>query len=445
MWAVILSVIIGLGLMIAPGHFDFNNKIESDNLHITGPLVVTFSVIALWEFNRSLRFFNTAAGLWLVISPFVLPYDSQVATWCSIISGVLLFSLSFVEGKIRHQYGGGWASLFEASNEFFKDKVVVITGATGGVGRVTAWEFARQGAKVVLIARDAAQLEGTKKEVEVFGGTAIVVPLDVADFKKMEEVTAHIEDEWGPIEVWINNAMNSVFAPFHQVTPEEFKRVTDVTYLGTVYGTMAALKRMKKRNRGSIVFVGSALAYRGIPLQSAYCGAKHGIQGFYDSLRTELKHDKSAIKTCMVQLPAMNTTQFGWVLSKLPNESQPMGKVYQPEVAARAIEFAARHNRREVLVGFPTYKAIVGNKIAPWYADWVLARTGYKGQQTNDPAPLDRKHNLWEPVGEDRGPYGKFKDVASNKSITLWISMNRWLVRTVVALMLIVVLFWIFV
>jgi hypothetical protein len=203
---------------------------------------------------------------------------------------------------------------------------------------------------------------------------------------------------------------------------------------------MAALKRMKPRNRGSIVFVGSALAYRGIPLQSAYCGAKHGIQGFYDSLRSELLHDKSNIKTCMVQLPAMNTTQFGWVLSKLPNKPMPMGKVYQPEVAARAIVFAAMHNRREVLVGFPTYKAIVGNKIAPWYADWVLARQGVKGQQTDKPADPYRKDNLWQPVGEDRGAYGDFKNVATDKSVTLWISMHRGIVRLAVIVGTIVIL-----
>ena len=444
MWAIIISIIIGLGLMIAPEYFNFYNDIEADNLYIVGPLVVTFSILALWEFNRSLRFFNTIAGAWLIVSPFLLPYESQEGMWCSIAPGALLFILSFVKGSIRHQYGGGWSSLFKADKDIFKDKVVVITGATGGVGRVAAWEFARQGAKVVLIARDLEQLEATKKEVEVYGGRAMAVPLDIADFKKVEEDTARIEQEWGPIDVWVNNAMNSVFAPFAEITPEEFKRVTDVTYLGTIYCTMAIMKRMRQRNRGSIVFVGSALAYRGIPLQSAYCGAKHGIQGFYDSLRTELQHDKIRIKTCMVQLPALNTTQFGWVLSKLPNKAQPMGKVYQPEVASRAIVFAAQHNRREVLVGFPTYKAIVGNKIAPWYADWVLARTGIKGQQTNDPADPNRKDNLWEPVGEDRGAYGDFADVAASRSISLWISMNRGIVRTLAFVIVLLILSWIF-
>lgn len=311
----------------------------------------------------------------------------------------------------------------------FKDRVIVITGATGGVGRATAWEFAKQGAKLVLLAREAHQLEATKREVELLGGHALTISVDVADAEQVEAAAEQAENTLGPIDVWINNAMNSVFAPFKDISPAEFKRVTEVTYLGQVYGTMAALKRMLPRNKGSIVLVGSALAYRGIPLQSAYCGAKHGIQGFYDSLRCELKHDRSKVKMCMVQLPAMNTTQFGWVLSKLPNKPRPMGKVYQPEVAAEAIVFAARHNRRSVWVGFPTFKAIIGNKIAPWYADSVLARTGFEGQQTSEPADADRKDNVWDPVPEDRGAYGDFGSIAAGKSYTLWASMNRNVIR----------------
>lgn len=313
----------------------------------------------------------------------------------------------------------------------FRNKVVVITGATGGVGRATAWEFAKQGAKIALVARSEAQLEGTKREVEEKGGQAITIMCDVADAEAVEAAAERTERELGPIDVWINNAMNSVFAPFKEIKPDEFKRVTEVTYLGQVYGAMSALKRMIPRNRGSIVLVGSALAFRGIPLQSAYCGAKHGIQGFYDSLRTELMHDKSDIKTCMVQLPAMNTTQFGWVLSRLPNKPRPMGKVYQPEVAARAIVFAAAHNRRSIYVGYPTFKAIIGNKIAPWYADEVLARTGFDGQQTDQPVDPNRENNVWEPVHEDRGAYGEFGPIAHDKSFTLWASINRGLVRTV--------------
>ncbi len=317
------------------------------------------------------------------------------------------------------------------TQESFRDKVIVITGATGGVGRATAWEFAKQGAKVALLARDQQQLEATRREVEQYGGQALCISVDVADADAVEASATEIEDKLGPIDVWVNNAMNSVFAPFKDITAAEFKRVTEVTYLGQVYGTMSALKRMGQRNKGSIVFVGSALAYRGIPLQSAYCGSKHGIQGFYDSFRTELMNEKSNIKTSMVQLPAMNTTQFGWVLSKLPNKPRPMGKVYQPEVAARAIVFAAAHNRREVWVGYPTYQAIIGNKLAPWFADWVLAKTGIKGQQTEEKASADRKNNVWEPVHEDRGAYGNFKDVATNKSFTLWAGMNRNAVRAI--------------
>lgn len=325
------------------------------------------------------------------------------------------------------------------SNNLFRDKVIVITGASGGVGRATAWEFAKQGAKIALIARSIEQLNGAKKEVEQHGGTAITIVADVADSAAMEAAAERAEQELGPIDVWVNNAMNSVFAPIKDITAEEFKRVTDVTYLGTVYGTIAALKRMRPRNKGAIVFVGSALAYRGIPLQSAYCGAKHAIQGFYDSLRTELMHDKSKIKSCMVQLPALNTTQFKWVLCKLPNKPRPMGKVFQPDVAARGIVFAAAHNRREIYIGMPTYTAIIGDKIASWYADRVLAKSGIQGQQTDEPKSPDRQDNVWAPVPGDPGTYGDFGDIAKDKSFTLWASMNRSYLLTI-AIVLVVIL-----
>jgi short-subunit dehydrogenase len=328
--------------------------------------------------------------------------------------------------------------------DFFRNKVIVITGATGGVGRVTAWEFAKHGAKVALIARESHQLQATADEVRRYGGTAMQCMIDVSNAEAVENATEEIETKLGPINVWINNAMNSVFAEFKDITPEEFKRVTEVTYLGQVYGTMSILKRMMKRDSGSIILVGSALAYRGIPLQSAYCGAKHGIQGFYDSLRCELLHQKSKIIISMIQLPAMNTTQFGWVLSKLPNRPRPMGKVYEPEVAAKAILFAAAHERRSVWVGFPTYKAIIGNKIAPWYADWVLSKTGFHGQQTDEPADPNRKNNVWQPVPEDRGPYGEFKNIAKNFSFTLWMSMNRMWVRTFLLVIVIIIAWFLF-
>ncbi|HXD77129.1 MAG TPA: SDR family oxidoreductase [Puia sp.] len=307
----------------------------------------------------------------------------------------------------------------------FTDKVVVITGATGGVGRATALAFAKEGARVALLARGQEQLAATLSEIERAGGRGLAVPTDVADAAQVEAAAERTESELGPIDIWVNNAMVSVFAPIKEISPEEFRRVTEVTYLGQVYGTMAALRRMIPRDRGSIILVGSALAYRGIPLQSAYCGSKHAIEGFYDSLRCELLHDKSSIKTCMVQLPAMNTTQFGWVLSRLPRQPRPMGKIYEPEVAARAILYAATHNKRSIWVGASTYKAIIGNKISPSFADWDLARTGYNGQQTAQPVSPDRQNNLWQPVSEDRGTHGDFGGKATNRSLTLWSVKNR--------------------
>ncbi|MDX5482590.1 MAG: SDR family oxidoreductase, partial [Hymenobacteraceae bacterium] len=238
--------------------------------------------------------------------------------------------------------------------------VVVITGASAGLGRACAREFAKNGYDVGLLARGLEGLQGAKREIEARGRKAVYVQVDVADAKAVEDAATKIEQELGEIDVWVNNAMNSVFSPVKEMQPEEYKRVTEVTYLGQVYGTLSALKRMLPRDRGTIVLVGSALAYRGIPLQSAYCGSKHAVQGFFDSLRSELLHDESNVKVTMVQLPAMNTTQFGFVKSRLPKKPRPMGKIYQPEVAAEAIVFAAEHDRREIYVGYPTVQAIVG-------------------------------------------------------------------------------------
>jgi short-subunit dehydrogenase len=228
--------------------------------------------------------------------------------------------------------------------------------------------------------------------------------------------------------------MNSVFSPVKEMLPEEYRRVTDVTYLGQVFGTLAALKRMTPRNKGSIVFVGSALAYRGIPLQSAYCAAKHAVEGFYDSLRTEILHDKLNIKTCMVQLPAMNTTQFGFVKSRLPNKPMPMGTIYEPEIAAKAIVYASEHNRREIYVGYPTLKAILGNKIAPEYADKVLAKQGYDSQMTDEPVAEDRKNNLWEPIPGDHGAHGPFGNKALKFSLQTWLTLHPGVVSSASAL-----------
>lgn len=306
-----------------------------------------------------------------------------------------------------------------------RPQVVVITGASAGVGRATAREFARAGARVGLLARGADGLEAARAEIEGSGGKALVVPTDVADNAQVEAAAAAVERELGPIDVWVNNAMVSVLAPFNQVSSEEFRRVTDVTYLGYVWGTMAALKRMRPRNRGCIVQVGSALAYRAIPLQAAYCGAKHAIRGFTESVRCELLHDKSRVRLAVVELPGVNTPQFEWIKNRMPHKAQPVGTVYQPEVAARAIVWAARHDRRELYVGAPTVKAIVGDKVAPGLLDHYLAGTVYEGHQTDEPEDPQRPDNLWSPVRGDHGAHGPFDGRAKGRSLQLWASMHR--------------------
>ncbi len=309
-----------------------------------------------------------------------------------------------------------------------RPQVIVVTGASAGLGRAIVRAFAREGACVALLARGRDGLEGARRDVEALGGKALVIPLDVADAEAIEQAAETVEREFGPIDIWINNAMVSVFSPVKKMKTEEYKRVTEVTYLGVVYGTLSALKRMLPRDRGVIVQVGSALAYRGIPLQSAYCAAKHAIQGFHDSLRSELIHDKSKVRVTMVQLPAMNTPQFSWVKSRLPGKPQPVPPIYQPEIGADAVLFAAHHDRREMYVGYPTVEAIIGDKIAPGFADWYLARNGYEAQQTHEPVEPDRQDNLWEPVPGDHGAHGTFDDRASTSSPQLWASKNRkWL------------------
>ena len=315
-------------------------------------------------------------------------------------------------------------------NTHGRPEVVVVTGASAGIGRATALAFARRGAYIGLLARGQAGLEAARQEVEALGGKALALPTDVADADQVERAAAAVEEAFGPIDVWVNNAMTSVFSPVKEMTPEEFRRVTEVTYLGYVYGTLAALRRMLPRDHGSIVQVGSALAYRGIPLQAAYCGAKHGIQGFCDSLRAELIHDGSNVRLTMVQLPGINTPQFDWVKSRLPQRARPIGAVYQPEVPAEAIVWAAHHDRREIYVGMPAAIAIVGNKLAPGLGDWYLGKTGYAGQQTGEPADPDRPHNLWEPVDteQDHGAHGRFGQKARTWSPQLWATTHRrWL------------------
>lgn len=300
-------------------------------------------------------------------------------------------------------------------------EVVVITGASAGVGRATAREFARRGAHIGLIARGLDGLEATKREVEEHGGKALTFAIDVADALQMQAAAAHVEQHLGPIDIWVNNAMTSVFSPIKEMTPEEFKRVTEVTYLGYVYGTLAALKYMLPRDRGTIVHVGSALAYRSIPLQAAYCASKHAILGFFAALRTELIHDQSAVRTTMVQMPALNTPQFGWVRSRLPRKPQPVPPIYQPEVAARMIYHAAHHpERREWYAGWSVVKAIFGNKIAPSYADRYLARNGYEAQQYDGSAELNRADNLYGPIPGDHGAHGAFDDRSHTWSGEAW-------------------------
>jgi short-subunit dehydrogenase len=313
---------------------------------------------------------------------------------------------------------------------------VVITGASAGVGRATARKFAASGANIALLARgDEGMdgLEGAKRDVESLGGKALIIPADMADYEQVEAAAETIDRVFGNVDVWINNAMLSVFSPFKEMTNDEFYRVTEVTYLGYVYGTMVALKRMRPRNRGRIIQVGSALAYRSIPLQSAYCGAKHGIRGFTDSVRTELLHDKSDIKITMVQMPALNTPQFSWTRTRMPHKPQPVPPIFQPELAAEAIYWSAYNYRRELNVGISTVIAILANKFAPTVADLYLAATGYKSQQYDGPVEPGRRDNLFAPVSGDHGAHGDFDDRSMGWCLQLWLTMNRKLVFSAAA------------
>ena len=307
-------------------------------------------------------------------------------------------------------------------------RVVVLTGASAGVGRATAHALARNGDAIGLIARRQEALEETLKEVEALGGRGLVLPADVADADAVDAAAALTEAELGPIDVWINNAMVSVFAPVSQTTAAEIRRVTEVTYLGYVHGTLAALHRMRDRDRGVIVQVGSALAYRGIPLQAAYCAAKHAIQGFTESLRCELLHDGSGVRVTMVQLPALNTPQFDWVRSRLPGRPQPVPPIFQPEIAADAILWAIDHERRELNVGASSDLAIIGNKIAPGLLDRYLANAAYEGQQTAEPEDAGRADNLYEPVPGLHRTRGRFDNRARDTSPHLWLATHRALV-----------------
>ncbi len=290
-------------------------------------------------------------------------------------------------------------------------------------------EFATRGARLGLLARGRERLEETRREVERLGGQALALPTDVADAEQVERAADAVEHAFGPIDIWINNAMVGVMSPVKEMQAQEYRRVTEVTYLGQVYGTLAALKRMLPRDRGKIVLIGSALAYRGIPLQSAYCGAKHAIEGFEDSLAAELLHEKSQVSVTMVQMPAMNTPQFDWVKTRMPHKPQPVPPIYQPEVAARAVYWAAHHKRRRMEVGFSTAVVIKGNKVLPWLGDWYLAKTGVKSQQYDGEVSANRPDNLWEPAPGNYGAHGDFDQRAKARSLQVWVTTHRRLVR----------------
>jgi NAD(P)-dependent dehydrogenase (short-subunit alcohol dehydrogenase family) len=317
---------------------------------------------------------------------------------------------------------------FRRNGKRMDGSVVVVTGASAGVGRAAARAFGARGAAVGLIARGEDGLHAAAREVRDLGGHPLVLPADVAHADEVLAAAERAEAELGPIDVWVNDAMASTFAPVREIAPDELRRVTEVTYLGQVYGTMAALEHMLPRDRGTIVNVGSALAYRGIPLQAAYCGAKHAVRGFTDSLRTELMHEKRNVRVVSVHLPGLNTTQFGFVRLRMPRRPRPVPPVYQPEVAAEAIVWAAQHpRRRELWVGASTVLTIVGNRLAPWLADRYLARTGYDSQQTDEPAGPERERTDYvdRPLPGDHGSHGPFDDEAKARSPQLWLAEHR--------------------
>ena len=313
-------------------------------------------------------------------------------------------------------------------------RIAVVTGASAGIGRATAVEFARHGWRVALLARGIDGLEAARLEVEGAGGAALVIETDVADPAQVDAAASRVESEWGPIDVWVNNAMATIFSRFLDVSPEDFRRATEVTYLGAVWGTRAALSRMKPRDRGVIVQVGSALAYRSIPLQSAYCGAKSALRGFTDSIRSELIHERSGVHVTMVQLSAFNTPQFEWARTTLGCRPKPMGKIFQPEVAARAIHWAATHRRRELWVGWPAAKAILGTRVVPGLLDHRLAATAIDGQHTDEPLPPDRQDNLYTAVAGDHGAHGRFDAMAVASSAQAWWAMHRGVATAVAAI-----------
>jgi NAD(P)-dependent dehydrogenase (short-subunit alcohol dehydrogenase family) len=438
MWARTVEVMLGCWLAASP--FILRHAAERTALW-WNDLLCACAVIALallsWSRWQRAHLAIAAVALWLVGFGFVgSEHPVPPALQNDIVVGLLLMMMAIVPNEASLP-PPDWRPFFEKAPQsagaalaaFASDsrrEVVVVTGASAGVGRATAVAFAKRGARVALLARGLEGLEGARIEVQAAGGEALVIPTDVADPEQVEAAAEQVEKELGPIDVWVNNAMTTVFSPFVQIPPEEYKRATEVTYLGTVYGTLAALKRMIPRNRGKIVQVGSALAYRAIPLQAPYCGAKFAVRGFTDAIRSELIHDGSDVHLTMVQLPALNTPQHHWCKSRLPNHPQPVPPIFAPEVAAEAIVWAAHNFRRELWVGGPTVKAILGNKVLPGYLDRYLARFAYEGQQTDQPVPRDRPFNLFAPVPGDAGAHGIFRDRELPRSYQLWAATHRW-------------------
>lgn len=426
--------VCGLWLMAAPSVLGYSDRLMGDVHRVVGPVAASLALISAWEATAAVRWPNIAIGLCVVASP-ILGAPSHV-TLATVATGIALIAATPIRGRRRHALGGGWRAVVRPAGTvhgqhrsrrhlMFDQRVVVVTGASAGVGRAIVRAFAQAGANVALLARNRDGLEAAAKEVEQAGGRAVVVPVDVADSDAVEAAALEVERELGPIDVWVNNAMTSVFAEFIDVSPDEFRRVTDVTYHGYVNGTRSALRRMLVRGDGVIVQVGSALAFRGIPLQSAYCGAKHAVEGFTESVRCELLHRGSGVRLGMIQLPAVNTPQFDWVLSRLPRRAKPVPPIYQPEPIARSVVAFAAKPRRQMWLGWATIKAILANRIAPGVLDRYLGMMGYASQQTEEPADRDRPSNLWTPLEGDWGAHGRFDAEAIPDSRAMWVSRHR--------------------